>query len=152
MDDIDYKRLLKEFGMMLLAFVVSMVICGVIGMLTSCKSVKYVPVPEYHTEYKVKTDSFVKRDSVWVKDSVRLWMQGDTVYKERWCMKYNDRYVYQNKKDTVIQTDSVRVPYPVEKELSRWEKVKLDWFIPILSVGLGVTGILLWISRTRRRQ
>ena len=152
MDDIDYKRLLKEFGMMLLAFVVSMVICGVIGMLTSCKSVKYVPVPEYHTEYKTRTDSFVKRDSVCVKDSVRLWMQGDTVYKERWCMKYNDRYVYQNKKDTVIQTDSVRVPYPVEKELSRWEKVKLDWFIPILSVGLGVTGILLWISRTRRRQ
>ena len=152
MDDIDYKRLLKEFGMMLLAFIASLAICGVIGMLTSCRSVKYVPVPEYHTEYKVKTDSFVKRDSVWVKDSVRLWMQGDTVYKERWCMKYNDRYVYQNKKDTVIQTDSVRVPYPVEKELSRWEKVKLDWFIPILSVGLGVTGILLWISRTRRRQ
>ena len=52
MDDIDYKRLLKEFGMMLLAFIVSLVICGVIGMLTSCKSVKYVPVPEYHTEYK----------------------------------------------------------------------------------------------------
>lgn len=71
MDDIDYKRLLNEFGMMLLAFVVSMAICGVIGMLTSCRSVKYVPVPEYHTEYKVKTDSFVKRDSVWVKDSVR---------------------------------------------------------------------------------
>lgn len=152
MDDIDYKRLLNEFGMMLLAFVVSMVICGVIGMLTSCRSVKYVPVPEYHTEYKTRTDSFVKRDSVWVKDSVWLWMKGDTVYKERWCMKYNDRYVYRNKKDTVIQTDSVRVPYPVKRELSRWEKVKLDWFIPILSVGLGVTGILLWISRTRRRQ
>lgn len=152
MDDIDYKRLLKEFGMMLLAFIASLVIYGVIGMLTSCRSVKYVPVPEYHTEYKVKTDSFVKRDSVWVKDSVWLWMKGDTVYKERWCMKYNDRYVYRNKKDTVIQTDSVRVPYPVKRELSRWEKVKLDWFIPILSVGLGVTGILLWITRTRRRQ
>lgn len=152
MDDIDYKRLLKEFGMILLAFIASLVIYGVIGMLTLCKSVKYIPVPEYHTEYKVKTDSFVKRDSVWVKDSVWLWMKGDTVYKERWCMKYNDRYVYRNKKDTVIQTDSVRVPYPVKRELSRWEKVKLDWFIPILSVGLGVTGILLWISRTRRRQ
>ena len=152
MDDIDYKRLLKEFGMMLLAFVVSMVICGVIGMLTSCKSVKYIPVSEYHTEYKVKTDSFVKRDSVWVKDSVWLWMKGDTVYKERWHTEHNDRYVYRNKTDTVMKTDSVRVPYPVGRELSRWEKVKLDWFIPILSVGLGVTGILLWISRTRRRQ
>ena len=152
MDDIDYKRLLKEFGMMLLAFIVSLAICGVIGMLTSCKSVKYVPVPEYHTEYKVKTDSFVKRDSVWVKDSVWLWMKGDTVYKEHWHTKYKDRYVYSNKTDTVMKTDSVRVPYPVARELSRWEKVKLDWLIPILSVGLGVTGILLWITRTRRRQ
>lgn len=152
MDDIDYKRLLKEFGMMLLAFIASLAICGVIGMLTSCRSVKYVPVPEYHTEYKVKTDSFVKRDSVWVKDSVWLWMKGDTVYKEHWHTKYKDRYVYRNMADTVMKTDSVRVPYPVERELSRWEKVKLDWFIPILSVGLGVTGILLWISRTRRRQ
>lgn len=152
MDDIDYKRLLKEFGMILLAFIASLVIYGVIGMLTSCRSVKYVPVPEYHTEYKVKTDSFVKRDSVWVKDSVRLWMKGDTVYKECWHTEHNDRYVYRNKTDTVMKTDSVRVPYPVERELSRWEKVKLDWFIPILSVGLGVTGILLWISRTRRRQ
>ena len=80
MDDIDYKRLLKEFGMMLLAFVVSMVICGVIGMLTSCKSVKYIPVSEYHTEYKVNTYSFVQRVSVWVKDSVWLWMNGDRVY------------------------------------------------------------------------
>ena len=88
--------------MMLLTFVVSMVICGVIGMLTSCRSVKYVPVPEYHTEYKVKTDSFVKRDSVWVKDSVWLWMKGDTVYKERWHTEHNDRIVYRNKTDTVM--------------------------------------------------
>lgn len=149
MDDIDYKRLLKEFGMMLLAFVVSMVICGVIGMLTSCKSVKYIPVPEYHTEYKVKTDSFVKRDSVWVKDSVQLWMQGDTVYKERWHTKYKDIYVYRNMADTVMQTDSVRVPYPVERELSRWEKTKMNLFIPIALLCVVFFVTLLWLIKRR---
>lgn len=149
MDDIDYKRLLKEFGMMLLAFVVSMVICGVIGMLTSCKSVKYIPVPEYHTEYKVKTDSFVKRDSVWVKDSVRLWMQGDTVYKEHWHTKYKDRYVYRNMADTVMQTDSVRVPYPVERELSRWEETKMNLFVPIALLCVVFFVTLLWLIKRR---
>lgn len=149
MDDIDYKRLLKEFGMMLLAFIASLAICGVIGMLTSCRSVKYVPVPEYHTEYKVKTDSFVKRDSVWVKDSVRLWMQGDTVYKERWHTEHNDRYVYRNKTDTVMKTDSVRVPYPVERELSRWEETKMNLFVPIALLCVVFFVTLLWLIKRR---
>lgn len=149
MDDIDYKRLLKEFGMMLLAFIASLAICGVIGMLTSCKSVKYIPVPEYHTEYKVKTDSFVKRDSVWVKDSVWLWMQGDTVYKEHWHTKYKDRYVYRNMADTVMQTDSVRVPYPVERELSRWEETKMNLFIPIALLCVVFFVTLLWLIKRR---
>ena len=26
----------------------------------------------------------------------------------------------------VIKTDSIQVPYPVEKELSRWQKIKLE--------------------------
>ena len=149
MDDIDYKRLLKEFGMMLLAFVVSMVICGVIGMLTSCRSVKYVPVPEYHTEYKTRTDSFVKRDSVLVKDSVWLWMKGDTVYKEHWHTKYKDRYVYRNMADTVMQTDSVRVPYPVERELSRWEETKMNLFVPIALLCVVFFVTLLWLIKRR---
>lgn len=54
MDDIDYKRLLKEFGMMLLAFIALLVIYGVIGMLTSCRSVKYVPVPEYQRSTRLR--------------------------------------------------------------------------------------------------
>lgn len=149
MDDIDYKRLLQEFGMMLLAFIVSLVICGVIGMLTSCKSVKYVPVPEYHTEYKTRTDSFVKKDSVWVHDSVNVWMKGDTVYKEHWHKIYKDRYVYSNKKDTVMQTDSVRVPYPVARELSRWEKTKMNLFIPIALLCVVFFVTLLWLIKRR---
>ena len=75
---------------------------GLIGLimvcLVSCRT-KYVSVPEYHTEYKVRTDSFVKRDSVWVHDSVSVWMKGDTVFKEKLKKVYNDHYIYTNKTD-----------------------------------------------------
>lgn len=87
----------------------------------SCRTVRYVPVET------VRTDSLyfntVSTDSVYVKDSV-LVVKGDTVTEYRW------RYVYRYKDRTdtvyVSRTDSVQVPYPVEKELSRWQRFKMD--------------------------
>ncbi len=148
MDDFNIDDILRKLLAAFLAFVAAVAICGIIGALTGCRSVRYVPVPEYHTEYKTKTDSFVKRDSVWVKDSVLLWMQGDTVYKERWHMKYNDRYVYRNKTDTVMKTDSVRVPYSVEKKLGKWEQTKIEYFTPLACLsGIIFVSLLCLIKR-----
>lgn len=87
----------------------------------SCRTVQYVPVET------VRTDSLyfntVSTDSVYVKDSV-LVVKGDTVTEYRW------RYVYRYKDRTdtvyVSRTDSVQVPYPVEKELNRWQRFKMD--------------------------
>ena len=87
----------------------------------SCRTVQYVPVET------VRTDSLyfntVSTDSVYVKDSV-LVVKGDTVTEYRW------RYVYRYKDRTdtvyVSRTDSVQVPYPVEKEMSRWQRFKMD--------------------------
>lgn len=45
--------------------------------------------------------------------------------------KYRDRYRVKELTDTVYQSaiDSVKisVPYPVERELSRWERTKMDF-------------------------
>lgn len=149
MDDFNIKEIIWRLLAVFLAFIMSVAICAFIGMLIGCKSVRYVPVPEYHTEYKTKTDSFVKRDSVWVKDSVWLWMQGDTVYKERCHMKYNDRYVYRNKTDTLMKTDSVRVPYPVEKKLGKWEQTKIEYFTPLACLSGIIFVSLLWLIKRR---
>lgn len=149
MDDFNIKEIIWRLLAVFLAFIMSVAICAFIGMLIGCKSVRYVPVSEYHTEYKTKTDSFVKRDSVWVKDSVWLWMQGDTVYKERWHMKYNDRYVYRNKTDTLMKTDSVRVPYPVEKKLGKWEQTKIEYFTPLACLSGIIFVSLLWLIKRR---
>lgn len=105
---------------------------------SSCKT-KYVSVPEYHTEYITKTDSFTQRDSIFVKDSIYMWMKGDTIYKEKFSVIYKDRWRDRYLCDTVIKTDSVRVPYPVEKQLTKWQQIKLDigeWVMVALALAL----------------
>ena len=89
--------------------------------VTSCRSVRYVPVET------VKHDSVyfnkMVRDSVFVKDSV-LVVKGDTVTEYRW--KYV--FKYKNRTDTlyVSRTDTIRVPYPVEAKLTKWQQFKME--------------------------
>lgn len=90
--------------------------------ITSCRSIRYVPVETVRTEYKTR-DS-IRIDSIYQQDSIFLFLKGDTVYKEKYRYKY--RYLTINKTDTVMMTDSVQVPYPVEKQLSRWQQMKIE--------------------------
>ena len=96
----------------------------ILGMLNSCKT-KYVSVPEYHNVYVEKHDTLITRDSIYQKDSVYMWMQGDTIWKEKFSILYKDRWrdkiVYRDS----IKVDSIRVPYPVEKKLSRIERIRM---------------------------
>ena len=90
--------------------------------LGSCKT-KYVSVPEIHTEYITMVDTTVIMDSVYQRDSVYVERKGDTLYVNKTL--YRDRYhnIYKVKKDTVVKRDSVNVAYPVEKEMSRSERL-----------------------------
>ena len=103
-----------------------LVITVCVACCTSCKT-KYVTVPEYHTRYTHNTDTLLHSDTMFVRDSVIIRMQGDTTIVEK--IKWRDRFVnvYKIKMDTVMQTDSIRVPYPVEKQLSKWEQAKIDY-------------------------
>ena len=94
---------------------------------------KYVAVPEYHTEYRTNT----VHDSIYFEkhDSVMMMVKGDTVTVEHWKIRYRDRFVEVT--DTFIKTDSIRVPYPVEKQLTWWQRIKIDfseWIIIFLIV------------------
>ena len=90
--------------------------------VTSCRSVRYVPVET------VKHDSVyfnkVVRDSIHVKDSVLVIVKGDTVTEFRY------KYIYRDKAKTdtayVSRTDTIRVPYPVEAKLTKWQQFKMD--------------------------
>lgn len=96
-------------------------LCFVLAFLSGCKT-KYVSVPEYHKEYVVRTDTFAKVDSVYIKDSVFVYHNGDTVIVNK--IAYRDRYhnIYKVRIDTIFKRDSISVPYPVTRELTKNEQ------------------------------
>ena len=121
-----------------------MVFAGLV--LGGCKT-KYVSVPEIHTEYITRVDTTVIMDSVYQRDSVYVDRKGDTLYVNKTL--YRDRYhnIYKVKKDTVVKRDSVNVAYPVEKEMSRSERlfVAMGRFFAALVIALlFVIGVKLY--------
>lgn len=117
--------------------------------ICSCRSVKYVPVET------VKTDSIyinqVQRDSIYRLDSIYIRDKGDTI----WVEKYKYLFVDKLRHDTLYinRIDSIRVPYPVEKELTRWQQMKLElggWaFGIIITAALIIVGWIVYKSRKK---
>ena len=96
-------------------------------LFSSCRSIQYIPVETVKTEYVTKTDTFLQKDSLVLHDSVYIHSKGDTVWYEKWHTKYKDRIVTKVVVDSFIKTDSIQVPYPVEKKLTKWQQFKVDW-------------------------
>lgn len=105
--------------------------------LSSCRSIQYVPVEtiKTNTEYRDR----LQRDSIHIKDSILMFVKGDTVFRDRWHTEYRDKLI----RDTINITDTVKteVPYPVEKKLSKWQSFKMD----IGGIAIGVVVALLII-------
>lgn len=113
-------------------------------LLCSCRSVKYVPVESVRLDsviyYKIAKDTLIQRDSVFLE------VRNDTVreYKYKFVYKISERVdtTYVNK------IDSISVPYPVEKSLTKWQQFKLD--IGGMSIGVSVLAIImaaLWLIK-----
>lgn len=118
-------------------------------LLMGCSTVKYVPVET------VRTERVTEHDSIFVEvvksDSVIITKQGDTVYVDRWHIQLKDRW--RDRWRDSIRTDSVQVPYPVEKQLSRFQQFCLDW--GKLTLGgsvLAVLLVVLWLIRWVRHR
>ena len=121
-----YIRILAVFFLLLWALL----------WLTGCKQVQYVPVETVRLDsiYLTQTlrDSIVRYDSVYVRD------KGDTLYVERWKYLYRDKV----RVDTMVsvRVDTLAVPYPVEKRLTRWEQVKME------AGGVAIGGFFLLLA------
>ena len=122
--------------------------CLLITILTECKT-KYVSIPEYHTVCKTRTDSIFKKDSVWVHDSVSVWLKNDTVYKEKWHTEWRTLNTDKTRIDTIIKTDIITIPLPVKTELGKWQQTKIDYFMPLLCVCTIIVLSLLWLIKRR---
>lgn len=99
-----------------------MFVLAVLSMMAGCRQVQYVPVETVRMDsiYLTQTlrDSIYKYDSIYVRD------KGDTVFVDRHKYMFIDKVHV----DTIVsvRVDTLSVPYPVEKKLTRWEQFRLD--------------------------
>lgn len=118
-----------------------------VALLTGCRT-KYIPVPEYHEIVVHHSDTLLRVDSVQLRDSVIIRVQGDTITQEVWRwrdrVKYDTRIVYRDS----VRVDSVRVPYPVERKQTAWERTmqnvgKISLFLIVTSICFMLVYLLL---------
>lgn len=152
-------------------WLLGLIACAIISMLCGCRSTKYVPVGSVRTEYKDRVvmrhdtvrDSVMRLRDVYRHDSVVYRMKGDTVYVDRWhTLLQSSSLLNRTEKSRVMhdtlyvdRTDSVRVPVPVERQLTKWEKTKMDFgtaamVIAAMAIIAGIVLAVRWIRKRIR--
>lgn len=163
---------MKDSAKMCLTAIISLlavIICCIV--CSSCRSVQYVPV-ETITVLKDSTitrdsliikEKIVQKDSIVLKDSTVLTVdeEGNVVKTELY--HYRDSYKELNRDYSRLQAkfDSllsvkqrvVQMPYPVEKQLSRWQSIKMElggWAFGIVAAfALIIVGWLIYKMRRK---
>lgn len=110
----------------------------ILACLAGCTRTVYEPVETVRTEYRDREMKRLVADTV--HDTRFVWVKGDTVVDIR--EKEHIRRVEIHDTCYVVRTDSVAVPYPVEKKLTRWEQTKMD----LGGVAIGVLAAVVCIA------
>ena len=142
-----YEDFIKQI---IVAFMLAMTFL-VLMLLQSCKT-KYVSVPEYHNVYVNKHDTLTKHDSIYQREFVDRYVKGDSVFLTKTKVDYRYKNIYKTLYRDSIKVDSLRVPYPVERKLNKWENLKMEvggWAIGGLSavVIALIAYIVTWLVR-----
>lgn len=143
MNRVNKNRILDWIGRV--AMVAAMLL---IWSMCSC-STQYVPVES------VRYDSVffekIRKDSIFVQDSVFIRQKGDTVFKDKFHVVY--KYVLQRDTMLTVRRDSIPVPVPVEKKRTWWEQTKIDvggYAVTIIVIYV-LCRLMRWIiMRTRK--
>lgn len=120
----------------------------IVAALCGCKTTKYVPVETVRTEYQDQVKEIHTTDSV--TDTRFVYIKGDTVIDYRDRVKWRERFVH----DSVFieKTDTIRIPYPVERELTRWERAKMDFGgMAAGGLALAVCIAVVWLIKRMKR-
>lgn len=162
----------KEPGNMKGCFysIIGILICLLLSaLLSSCKSIQYVPVETVKTENIHNTDTVIIKDTIQNEkettirevseaDSALLAKLGLQLDKSQRIILLLQKELAQkshteieHKSDTVEVEKEIQVPYPVEKQLSKWEKICLRFGnISIIVFFVLVVLTVFWIVVKKR--
>lgn len=115
--------------------------------LCGCRSTRYVPVESVRTEYRDRDVERLVTDTV--HDTRLVWVKGDTVVDIR--REERIRRVEIHDTCYIERTDSVQVPYPVERRLNKWEQTKQDvGGYAIVALAVMVCIAVVWLIKIRK--
>lgn len=115
--------------------------------LCGCRSTRYVPVESVRTEYRDRDVERLVTDTV--HDTRLVWVKGDTVVDIR--REERIRRVEIHDTCYIERTDSVQVPYPVERRLNKWEQTKQDvGGYAIVALAVVVCVAVAWLIKIRK--
>ena len=118
------------------------------GLVLGCKPYKVA-----QRETVIKDSLYIVQrmiDRVLIRDSVYERHVHDTVYK----YKERETVRYLSLRDTLYieKRDSVSVPYPVERQLTKWEAIRMRLGdILLIIVNIGLIYVVIWLIRRRKR-
>ena len=135
------KRMIKMISRLIVAILAGLSLWG-------CKPYKVA-----QRETVIKDSLYIVQrmiDRVLIRDSVYERHVHDTVYK----YKERETVRYLAMRDTLYieRRDSVSVPYPVDRELTKWEATRMRLGdILLIIVNIGLIYVVIWIIRRRKR-
>lgn len=178
-EDKEFYRAYRHGIISVAGLVLAMLACILIGILMQgCTSTKYIPVESVtsrtDTVYsvKVRVDSVKSIERVYetdnrydsvapILDSLNRVIGWDR-YHFREVTKINHRETERLKAQVDSLTkvaekkDSVAVPYPVERPLTKWERTKMDFGGMAIggtaTLTVVVIALAVWLVRTKRRK
>ncbi len=136
--------------------VFAVILAIVLMLMASCTTTRLVTVPEYHTEYIVRSDTIARVDSVTLHDSVYVYHYGDTVIVNKVAYRDRIRNVYKTRTDTILKHDSIPYRVEVEKDLTASDRryIKLGKFFLYASAlfvfALALAAIVIYILAKRK--
>ena len=119
------------------------------GLVLGCK-----PYRVAQRETVIKDSLYIVQrmiDRVLIRDSVYERHVHDTVYK----YKERETVRYLSLRDTLYieKRDSVSVPYPVERELTKWEATRMRLGdISLIVFIAGLLYVVVWLIKRRRKR
>lgn len=128
------------------------VICAIITMCSSCRGVRTQVVERVRIDsvYVERVDSvvkeIVKRDSVYVRDSISTQWKGDTCYVDRWHYEFWEASAdcslleKQQEQRQEVRVDSI--PVVVEVEKVKEVKVLAWWWKMVMGL---MGGVIVWL-------
>ena len=135
------KRMMKMISRLIVAILAGLSLWG-------CKPYKVA-----QRETVIKDSLYIVQrmiDRVLIRDSVYERHVHDTVYK----YKERETVRYLSLRDTLYieRRDSLSVPYPVERQLTKWEAIRMRLGdILLIIVNIGLIYVVIWLIRRRKR-